>query len=162
MHVSIHYSCRNILRWTRWAAEQLAALILQLDAFNPLQRKRAQQDDVIKKKHQPGLIQWKVMWKCDISVCFMFSFEEDYSLLINGFICHHQLSLHWSSGLSSYVPKVSHDYLLTAFCHIFTLINTTGPLSLWISRVFTKTVFMSKIHIKRLKKNTSCFDPFFF
>ncbi len=49
MDASIHHRRANIRSWTHWAAEQLVSLILQSDVITPLQKKRVQPGDVIKR-----------------------------------------------------------------------------------------------------------------
>lgn len=69
----------NITSWVH-QDNHLLLPILHWNAIKPLQKKMAQQDDVVKRpKHRT---MGKTMWKCAILACFILWFEERYSLLV--------------------------------------------------------------------------------
>ncbi len=78
MWLSSTTTTTNIRSWAH-QDKQLVAQILQLDAIKSLWKKRTQRDDVIRMVKK---MTWKTWRKYYISICFMYSFEEGYSLLI--------------------------------------------------------------------------------
>lgn len=69
--VFIHYCYVNIRSRACWT-KQLVALILQSCAFKPLQKKRAQQEDIVKRLMENNEEKW---WKYGIYVYFLYEFQ---------------------------------------------------------------------------------------